>query len=350
MGILLYNNTPVTQLLRNSSFEEPISDVPVIGNWFFEGDVTRQTEIVAFGNFALRMTGTSFISQQSEELLVSGPITIGILVRGKTQLGLALSVFYELLDQDFKTIQTFSRPLLSSADNDFNLLYVKFNVPDSLVSGSTFAKVTYTVSGNGVIYLDNGKSQRGRKPTRFTVFPGEDPTIEEEIPTVFSTPSPSVADPLDQFGFEINFPELQPGGNASSDDNSPGSPKDKAERCAKEFKEFIDAYRKIIRKQADMASSRKEQRFFPTVEELRILNFKRDDLKKCLGEKEDISATQKAWIQYAATKIAALDRLWQIRGHTRIDKYSRQFMDQWQDYRFLQKELAAVKRFLRSNG
>jgi hypothetical protein len=356
MGVILYNNPPQPQLLRNSSFEEPLSALRTVGNWYFTGDVTRQTEVVAFGGFAAKMVGPASLVQESEDLARTGSTTIGVLVRSEasSQEG-KLSFKFELLDGVGNVLFEDSRSLKAPTSTGFSIVYVTVNTPT--IAGAFLGKVTYSVEANGTYFLDNGKAQAGVFPTQWTPFPGGGEPDIPDIPTTYSIPNDEVQDPiLAAGGATINLSSIFNTQQTSGQKNSARKAAEDAgdtpigggdtEECVREYKEFLEAYKKIVEKELEFAVNRKEPSFFPTEAEKKILEFKRQELAKCLGEVKKITSVQKGWLRYAKNKIAAVNRSYERRNQARKDRYALKFISGVLTSYYLVREAELVRKLI----
>jgi len=348
MGLLLYSQEPSEQFLKNSSFEKVIgTETPILDNWYTSGEVIRQSEIVAFGNFAAKLTDVCSLIQESRDLIRTGLVTISILSRGSSsnQVG-QLNLTYDFLDINKSILLSKSIILRSPVATDFNNVSASFNIPVAALSAVT-ARITYSVTGVGTYYLDNSKLENNPTSTRWSPFPGE---TGPEVPAIFSQPPPVTADPFFTDNNPINLgpsSSFPPPDITLEEGDIPIGEKGKGDKCIKEYKEFMKALRRIIRQVADQGANKEEMQFFPKKEDVEFLEFKRLELQNCLGEKQKLTAIQRGWISFSNNKIAALQRVYEKRIHSPKDKIAMGFITSWLNDRYSRDEKAIVEEFMR---
>jgi len=352
MSLLMYNLEPASQLFRNASFESPLMTLDGPLNWVKNDKATRQTEVKAFGGFAVELLPEGKIYQRSPELNLSGQVTVSILTRGKSSESESrLFVKYEKIDSSGNVLVSKQQELTSISSSEFNITYTVFSLP---AVASSEGKVTFFTSpGIGTYYLDNSKSEQGRQPTRWSPFSGE-PEVEG-IPTTFRADTTFV-DPNDFFGSPTNLNSVvippknvtvDSKGVAPQQDRS-GSPvegimigRDSTE-AFNQFHEFSVSLKEIHKECMDQAVNREGTKYFPNDKDLEFLDFTRDKLQAKVDDPA-IDSRQKTFLLAAKTKMAGQRRMFEVRNHDRMDQYTFGFNALWHDYKYLRDEDGMIR-------
>jgi hypothetical protein len=166
MGTLYYDREPGNQLLRNTAFPSIFAK-----NWKNSG-VTRDVSFAAFpesSNDTNEYAGLEFsevgayISQESEDLAVSGVHTLSMLLEGNNES--SIQITYSLFSEDTEVF-TYTENLRNIVLGDFNNNYAVFTVP---VAG-TLGKITISLVGEEKIRISNPKMEAGSDPTRWSPY------------------------------------------------------------------------------------------------------------------------------------------------------------------------------------
>lgn len=359
MGVIQYNNPPAPQLIRNSSFELPFG-TGEFDNWYIAGDTIRQQEIVAFGDWAAKLTGTAAVPativQDSNDLVFSNEtITISILLSGDSsaQAGQVVMTF-ALFDSAGFLVFNNIRTLTSNSDRGFNVDYVTMSIP---TNNATRGRLVFSVQGEGTYYLDNAKVQRGRLATQWSPFPGELST--GDIPSAYQISDAPVDDPLVDVatggGISVNlsgiFAPSSGGGNSEARQAAIAAgqiPVGGAEvqECLKEYQDFLKFYKSMLEKVMNAYVNRQDMTYFPSEEDKEILEFKRQALKKCLRDTKKVTSVQRGWMQFANNKVAAMNRAYEARQHSGINKKAFSFIAGFSHIRYLRAEEEVVRKLI----
>lgn len=367
MALLMYNLTPATQLLRNSSFESPLAVLDGALNWVKNDNALRQDEVAAFGDFAVEMSPGGSVYQRSVDLNLSGSVTVSILSKGSSSTqSSALFVKYEKIDALGNTLVEKQAELTSISSSEFNIAYTVFVLPGI---ASEEGKLTFfTTEGSGTYFLDNAKVEQNGKPTRWSPFEGE-PDID--VPASFRVDTP-FKDSNDKFGSPINvtdivsFPRkvtINPDGSVPQQTRGgvpvsppagvPSGPGSAAgvmvgkpvSDAFNQFHEFSVCLRQIRRERLDQVVNRENIKFFPNDKEPPFCEFKREKLQNKVDDPK-INSRQKTFLLAAKTKMATQRRMFEVRNHGRMDQYTFGFNSLWHDYKHLRNEDGMIRQMV----
>ena len=373
--LLMYNNSPNEQLLRNSSFEEEFtSSITGLKNWvvlapYSSSTVERSTEGKVYGNFGLVFTNTNTFSTAKIMQILNitffpngTKLTFSALAKGVGNI----RVSFVVADANEGILNHQIKVLKVNNNVDFNRVYGTFKLKEYGLATYTYILSIYFEGAVG--YLDNVKLEVGLNPTKWSSSSDDSDStknIANVIPDTFlakpPTPIPDVLAPGVELPPQVPiFPFGEGGGTHLVYDDikdvkvedgviKGGSPRrvnpgtsgtSGTSSPIKEYDEFLEKEREFIDKDKDQSVNKAPSTWYDDEEHTK---FNRKDMREQV-KSLDLTTRKRYMTHWASNKLASGRRAHDLRMHSSLVSNSHEFINKYVEGKYQQKEHKILHR------